>query len=274
MCLFMYFFTIFFFSIEALAAPETLPNKPPDMKVLQNLPDKEEALKEVQKGETMIDIRRDAIKEAALSYGARGGLAMRTYEIRQELERRTRHLDRIFDFRQLLIPAPSGLLIEPPVVREGLDNLMIENNGREAAVTDKFLQISRNARIVAAPRSWRQYLERNWGDVEPPPDVLYPENDEERNLYNEYIEKGWQEGLRQAEDIFQDDLNLLVSDFVGMVRYKSLLAQNMISRPFALQVNKGVTGGGVEMRIGDRSVNLTGMPELIPGYNSWQPANR
>jgi hypothetical protein len=51
-----------------------------------------------------IDIRRDAMKEAALSYGARGGLAWRTFEIRDEMETRARYMDKVFDFRQLLIP--------------------------------------------------------------------------------------------------------------------------------------------------------------------------
>ena len=220
------------------------------------------------------DIRGDAIKEAALSFGARGGLAWRTWHIRNELEGRARYLDRIFDFRQLLIPAPSGLLIEPPIISEAMDATLIENRGMEAALADRVLNINENARIVTAPRTWRSYLERQWGDVEPPPDILRPANEEEREIWAERVHEGWKRGVEQADDIFQADLNRLSADFKGMVRYRSLLAHGMVSPPYATQVDRGVTGDGNTMRIGDRALSITELPQLQTGYKKWQPANR
>ena len=221
-----------------------------------------------------LDIKLNAQKEAAFSYGARGGLAWRTYYIREEMETRARYLDKVFNFRELLIPAASGLLIEPPVVSEAEDAMVINGRGMDAAVADRVLNINRNSRIVSAPRTWRAYLEREWGDVEPPPDVLRPENKEERKRWTQWIKEGWQEGINQADEIFQADLNKLVADYQGMIRYRSLLAQNMISPPFAMQVDRGVTGGGDQMRIGDRVLTLTDLPKLQTGYQEWQPANR
>ena len=221
-----------------------------------------------------LDIRRDAIKEAAISLGARGGLAWRSYYIRQSLDKRARYLDKVFDFRQLLISAPSGLLIEPPIINESINNMLIEGDGQQAAVSDRMYNIINNARIVSTARTWRTYLERDWGVVESPPDILRPEDDEERALWIELVTKGWEEGVRQADEIFQDDLNLLIADFEGMIRYRTLLAQGMVSQPYALQVDRGITGGGDEMRIGDRAVQITGVPELITGADQWKPANR
>ncbi len=57
------------------------------------------------------DIREDALKEAAISFGARGGLAKRTWEIRKNLDTRARYLDKVYDFEQLLVAAPSGFKI-------------------------------------------------------------------------------------------------------------------------------------------------------------------
>jgi defect-in-organelle-trafficking protein DotC len=221
-----------------------------------------------------IDIRNDALKEAALSYGARGGLAWRTYFIREEMETRARYLDKVFDFRQLLIPAPSGLLIEPPVISEAQDAMLIEQGGQNAAVADRVYNIGRNARIVSAPRTWRAYLERQWGDITPPPEILFPTSKAELELWHNFVDRGWQAGIEQADEIFQADLNKLASDYNGMVRYRMLLAQGMVSPPYALQVDRGVTGGGNEMRVGDRSVAITGLPQLQPGTQTWQPANR
>ena len=59
-----------------------------------------------------------------------------------------------------------------------------------------------------------------------------------------------------------------------MVRYRKLLAQGMVSPPYANQVDRGVTGGGYQMRVGDRAIQLTGTPQLISGHDQWKPANR
>jgi len=235
---------------------------------------KEKRSKDDDEPSMPLDIRNDAVKEAALSYGARGGLNWRTYYIRQEMETRARYMDKVFDFRQLLIAAPSGLLIEPPVIGESVDAMVIDGGGQEAAVADRVYNIGRNARIVSAARTWRMYLERQWGEVNPPPDILLPNSDKEQHDWNEWFDKGWQAGVEQADEIFQADLNKLSSDYQGMVRYRTLLSQGMVSPPYALQVDRGVTGGGNEMRVGDRNVSITGLPELQTGTQEWSPVNR
>lgn len=246
--------------------------EPPSLRELQNIPDAPPMGKDAK--EPPLNIRRDALKEAAISYGARGGLALRTWQIRKELATRARYMDRVYDFKALLIPAPSGFLIEPPVISESMNATLIESGGQEAAVSDRIYNIIANVRIVNAPRTWRGYLERQWGPVDLPSEVLRPKNMEERKIWKEYVAKGWAEGFRQAEEIFEDDLNRLQADFRGMVRYRMLLAQKMVSPPYALQVDRGVTGGGAEMRVGDRAIEITGTPQLLPGAKAWTPASR
>jgi defect-in-organelle-trafficking protein DotC len=221
-----------------------------------------------------LDIREDAMKEAALSYGARGGLAWRTYQIRQELEGSARYMDKVFNFRQLLISAPSGFLIEPPIITEAENNMIVEGGGLQAAVTDRMFNINTNVKIVTAPKTWRQYLEREWGEVEPPPNILRPTNREERAIWIKQVERGWKEGVQQADEIFESDLNLLVAHFRGMVRYRILLAQEMVTPTLAVQTDRGITGGGNQMRIGDRAVQIVDIPQLVPESEEWQPANR
>jgi hypothetical protein len=59
-----------------------------------------------------------------------------------------------------------------------------------------------------------------------------------------------------------------------MVRYRMLLKQNMISAPYALLEERGVTGGGSQMRVGDRAITITGPSQLNSRAEEWQPANR
>ncbi len=255
---------------DRLDKPDVTP-LPPPIEQLKEIPGPKEIKKETA---LPLDIRKEALKEAALSYGARGGLAARTYDIRKQLDKRASYLDKVYNFRELLIAAPSGLQIEPPIVSESLDALLIEANGQTAAVSDTIYNINRNANIVSAARNWRQYLERQWGDVEEPPEILRPMNAEERAIWRELVEKGWKEGTVQADEIFEQDLNTLIADFNGMVRYRKLLAQSMISPPFAQQIDRGVTGDGNTMRVGDRAVQITDAPKLISGSNTWRPASR
>lgn len=246
---------------------------PPSLNELQAL-EPEIKASEGEESAMPLDLRRDAMREAAYSFGARGGLAIRTWQIRTELETRAEYLDKIFDFRQLLIPAQSGMLIEPPVISEALDAMHIESGGLSAAVSDSVYNIGRNARIVSTARTWRQYLEREWDPVDSPPDILRPANDAERADWKKWTAKGWEEGITQANDIFQEDINQLTSDYRGMVRYRMLLAKGMVSPPYALQIDRGVTGGGDEMRVGDRALSITGLPSLKADTSEWQPANR
>lgn len=204
-----------------------------------------------------LKIRRDSMREAALSYGARGGLAFRTKEIMGELENNAPAMDKVYNFRRLLIKAPGNMYIEPPIISEALNNFLVSPNGEEAAIADAVYQIARKARIVSAPRNWRQYLERVWEKVTPPPNILIPETPAERKAWRIWVREGWHEGVAQANETFQADLNRLIADFEGQVRYRVLLTQNKVSVPYATLEDRGVSGSQEETVVGNRPVNVT-----------------
>lgn len=227
--------------------------------------------------EIALDMRKDAQREAALSYGARGGLAKRSYQIMERLRGFEPIFDKVFSFRQLLIKAPSGMLIEPPIVKETLDSMVITEGGNEAAVTDQLLKISKQAKIVSAPREWRQYLWMTYtAEITPPPRVLWPKDATEQAQWNEWVRQGWEEGYHQGDDIFERNLNQLVSDYNGMVRYRMMLAQGKVSQPYAMQEDRGITSANnrSEMRVGDRALRITGPSQFLTGAEEWKPADR
>ncbi len=224
--------------------------------------------------EIALDMRKAAQREAALSYGARGGLAKRNYQIMERMRGFDAVLDRVFDFRSLLVKTASGLLIEPPIVKESVDALVITDGGTEAAVADKVFDINKTAKIVSAPRDWRQYLIQTWSEVPPPPHVLWPKNKQEQADWSSWVAQGWNAGTEQAEQIFESNVNLLVAEYNGMVRYRMLLAQGMISAPYAMHEDRGVTGDKNQMRVGDRAVRITGPSQFLTGAELWKPADR
>lgn len=256
-------------AIPAMAQEVPAPEVSPPPPVLTDLQEQTKG-QGLQAGNALgIEIRGEALREAALSYGARGGLAYRTFEIQRRLAEYDTSLTKSFDFRRLLIAAPSGFLIEPPIVSEGQKAVIVNGAGQEAVVADRVFRINKGARIVTAPRDWRLYLERDWGKVDAPPALLLPKDDVERKVWREFVKEGWDAGVKQAEETFEADVDRLTNDFVGMVRYRELLTQGMISPPFAMHEDRGVTGGGAEMRVGDRGVAITGPSVLIPRSEKW-----
>jgi defect in organelle trafficking protein DotC len=266
---------------EENAVNKDAPSPPPPnivqmqswLKVADDDEDSDEK-EEKSKRKVGVQIRFDALKEAALSYGARGGLAWRTFQIQRRLAEQEGNITRIFNFNNLLIAAPSGLVIEPPVVTEAQKAVIVSSGGQNAAVADRVYRINRNARIVTAPRNWRAYLERDWGKIDPPPLALNPKNDDELERWRKQLQVGWDEGVRQADDIFQADLDRLNTDYLGMIRYRELLAQGVITPPYATQEDRGVTGGGSEMRVGDRGLVITGPSQFNPKSERWITAPR
>jgi defect-in-organelle-trafficking protein DotC len=254
-------FSVLIFSPKLTQAND----KPPTLESLQKIEAGE------QKQEVGFQVRVEAQKEAALSFGMRGGLAWRTHAINQRLQRFADPLSRTYNFRQLLMAAPGGVYVEPPVIEEQIEALQIADAGQSAALTDKVLTITGNAKLVTTSRDWRNYLERDWGAPENPPDILLPTTAEERANWKKWVAEGWQQGIEQANDIFAEDMARLTRDFTGMVRYRKLLAQAMVSAPYAGLVERGVTGGGLEMRIGDRAVTITGPAQLKRQSDTWRP---
>ena len=59
-----------------------------------------------------------------------------------------------------------------------------------------------------------------------------------------------------------------------MVRYRMLLAQGMVSAPYAKHEERGVTGDGNQMRIGESALTITNPSQFIIGANTWRPADR
>ena len=257
------------------APAAAVPGPPPKLDSLENRDeDDDDALSDdVGAPGKGLQLRKEALKEAALSYGARGGLARHTWEIAQQLKVNDSALSRTFDFSKLLIPVSAGLLMEPPIVSEADDASVVAERGQNAAVADVVYRINQNARIVTRARDWHTYLERDWGEVSPPPSQLLPADSDERDLWKKWVDEGWQAGWQQADDIFQADLERLTHDFTGMVRYRVLLAEGMITPPYANHEDRGITGGGSEMRVGDRAVTITGLAQLNPQGKRWTPAD-
>lgn len=211
-------------------------------------------------------IRLSSIKEAALGYGVRSGLARRSYEISRVIADNQELLDRIFNFNSLLIERN----VLPPVLSEATNTLR-QPDADTIRVADLTYRIERQAAFVTVPPGWREYLvlEHRY-EVSMPPAVLLPKTAEEKKVWTEHVREGWLTGVRQADAIYEQSLSRLERDFKGMVLYRSLLAKGMIGRPYVAEAALGVTGDGDSMAVNDRILRITAKPRLNSDPAVWK----
>lgn len=235
----------------------------PDLKTLENLQQKEVGILPVS------GLRTVALRDLALSLGARSGLASRAEVVNQGLLAKSREFDRVFNFQELLLDNQ----ILPPVLIEARHTLNLADE-HSIRVSDRSYKILRQARFVTAPPNWRDYLFMAYPKPEFPDMTLLPNSADERRIWRENVAKGWSRGVEQADQIYQENLARLKRDYEGMIRYRFLLAQKMVSPPHVAHRDLGVTGGGEELSLGDQTLEIMALPSLQPDSKKWEPALR
>lgn len=211
-------------------------------------------------------IRYQAIQETALSIGAQSGLAWQSKNIDKQLERQSGTLDRIYAFNALVLDHN----ILPPILLEGR-NILNQADANTIRIADRRYKIARQARFITTAPTWRQYLWMDYIKPDRPNDMLLPETEYEQELWDYYVAVGWGAGVRQAGVIFSNNVARLKEDFNGMILYRKLLAQNMVSPPYVAHTDLGVTGDQGEINIDDQVLRITALPQLNPDSNNWNP---
>ena len=212
-------------------------------------------------------IREMALKETALSLGAQSALAWRAKFINDQLVAQSRNLDAIYDFNSLTLEHN----ILPPVLLEGRNTLNLADT-QTIRISDRTYKVAKQARFITTPPNWRQYLWMDYKKPEYPHVTLLPKTKQERQIWCIYIDKGWSNGVDQANIILEESIARIKEDFAGMILYRKLLAMNMVSPPFVSHTDLGVTGDAGEIRIDDRVLRITALPALNVNSNEWRAA--
>jgi defect-in-organelle-trafficking protein DotC len=222
-------------------------------------------------GKPVSPMRGHALREAALSYGARGGLAAQSYAINIMLLQNQARLDRTFDFSRLVVPVSNGqTLMAPPIVTEAQMAFALAPGGQVAKQTDRVYQITQEARLASAPPNWRTYLVRSWADPAKPPRDLLPRTRAEAVAWTAWVAKGWALGEQQGTQIFLDDLDRLKQDYIGMVRYRVLLTAGLVEAPTTVFHDQAISGGRDRMLVGNQVIRITNQPGLNPAERQWR----
>ena len=225
-----------------------------------------------QAGDGLETGRAETLRQAALIFGAQGGLAARSFAINEMLRRYEAELNRVYDFRSLVLPVGGGqTLMRPPIISEAQMAFALGENGQVARETSCIFEITREAQLTSAPPDWRAYLVRTWGAPARPADAALPRTRGEVEYWNRVLAEGWAQGERQAVDIFLSDLGRLQRDIVGMARYRLLLERGLVEEPRVAFQSTAAEGGRSRLAIGDRTVRITDQPGLQANRRRWHP---
>ena len=215
------------------------------------------------------DMRRNAMRTAAVGYAARAGLTHRGWEIAGILERFAPQIGRVFRFRDLMIHE-GGFLVQPPVLAETRQAFRLDRSFNRAASAGRHLKIVAAERILSGLPDWRDFLVRQWAEAEAPAAVLFPRDAAERELWRGWLEEGWTEGTDLADMIFLDDLDRLTGYFEGLVLWHRLNRQRMVSAPILSLERSAVSGGGDVMRIDESLVTISARASFVARPDLWR----
>ncbi len=215
-------------------------------------------------GTGLSGLRTKSLRDSAMSIGAQGGLAFASEHMNQQLTHDSKYLDSIFNFNAMVLS--HGVM--PPVLVQGDHSLNLADPNT-IRVADRTYTIVKQARFATTPPNWREYLWLSFTKPVLPDKTLLPRNSEEQKIWREGIESGWAKGIEQSYSIFQQNLARLKRDYNGMLLYRKLLQERMISAPFVSRTELGVTGNGSDMRVNDQVLRIVELPKLQSNSKHW-----
>jgi defect-in-organelle-trafficking protein DotC len=210
-------------------------------------------------------MRVQILRDTALSVGARAGLAQRARQINRMLLKHEVVLARIFNFHAMLLENQ----ILPPVLVEARQAASFSSND-SIRIAEMNYKILHQAKFVSTAPHWRDYLWMSYRNPDTPDKTLLPNNREEKVVWQKYVEEGWLAGILQAESIFRENIHRLERDYNGMIRYRKLLASNMVSPPYVTSVDMGITGDKDNITVHDRVLKITAFPGLEVDSSKWK----
>lgn len=214
---------------------------------------------------TIGKLRRRVLEDIAMTMGAQAGLAWASEQINLQLNKDRRYFDNIFNFNAMVLS--HGVL--PPVLVEG-DNSLNLHDPNTIRVADRTYKIVAQARFATTAPNWREYLIMGFSRPPLPDKSLLPRTSEEQKIWKRYTRIGWEKGIEQSYSIFQQNLARLKRDYRGMIIYRKLLQEKMISPPFVARTELGVTGDGSDMRINDQVLRIVELPKLQTNSRNWR----
>jgi len=214
------------------------------------------------------EMRPRALKQTAKTLALQKAVQWRYQKIKEVLQKYEQKLNSIFNFSPLTM---RGGKILPPVITEAKRSYRLESKKRASSV-DAVYRIIKPAKMISNAPSWRTYLLKGYSSFSKE-DVrarVLPQNKKERKIWKKAAVKGWKMGVKQANSLYQKNLHELVRDFKGILKFKTLEEQNMVSLPVVAQGEMGIQVQGKKLSVDKKIFRITS-PSSFKESKEWTP---
>ncbi|MBE0468170.1 MAG: type IV secretory system conjugative DNA transfer family protein [Methyloprofundus sp.] len=212
------------------------------------------------------DLRVGELAKASYSYHFQVS-AIEEYEnISNKLRSIKGKLDQIYSFSSYLLN--NGRVL-PPVITESDGSFEILSNSM-SRITSKQYKIEKQARIVATPPTWRDYL---YQDFDKPIEIhsaLMPKNEMEWRIFNIEKERAIESGKKHAFLLFDHSKAVLDRDMKGIVKFHALSEMGMVDVPILSEGRVGIKVGDTMLDIDQRVFELHNRGGF-KGKEEWKP---
>lgn len=261
---------------QILIAPNINQNKAVKKSEPQELKSLLEPKRTGTKMETAVSqMRPDAIREAAQLATFQKAMAWRYGQLVDQTEKYANILDTAFNFSPLLITQGEALIMPPMLAKAGA-SMRIEGNDTATSAIATY-ELLEPARYIASTPTWRQFLMvDSFPKAEEPNPALLPRTSAEKAIWRKAVHKAWNEGVTQADHLYEDNVARMTREYRGIILYHLLTAEHLISNLATASADMGRHISGNKLNIGQHVYRITRPSSFIaaPGKNLSKAARK
>ncbi|QYY33644.1 type IV secretory system conjugative DNA transfer family protein (plasmid) [Cupriavidus pinatubonensis] len=216
-------------------------------------------------------VRTAALRATAQAVGTQTGMIERAQEIGRVIDRRQADLDRNFRFGDLVM----GQGVLPPVIIKTENARTTTKNAMRVA--GAVYKISEPARFQSGSPSWRDWLLMGLPTADEMPalptnEQLLPRDNEERKFWDQQVKAAYEDGRRQAQEIFDNNLANLKQVYIGMRTFYDLYQRGMVSLPEIARTQDIVNRDDPNtIVVGDTLFRITVNSDFVTKPDRWVP---
>lgn len=213
------------------------------------------------------EVRLKSIKVAAFSWGVQEGMFWRYEGINKLLDDNATYLHTVFNFNKFIY---EGKMLLPTVQKA--ERIIHQISDKTARTYDVSIELDRPAKLVPMVPTWREYLVRQIDPPQKPHEAMFPRNSIEERAWLDALNKGWEEGVKQANDIYDLDVTLLHKEMSGLYIFRKLLAMNYFKMPKISESKYGniLLADGKVMNLNDTVYTIT-VESSFENIEDWEP---
>lgn len=213
--------------------------------------------------------RIESIKTIVREAATRNAMRARLKEISNIVQVNERKLDTVYNFQPYMI----NTVVVPPVIVEA-HNISDVQNSRSFSVLGTRYEIKENARFSHLPPNWRDFLTFNVESyevgVDSLPSELKPKTNQEKKAFDDAMNRGVEDGVREADAIFSHQLNRLNQSYIGMLKFHQFVLNGKITMPAIARTNIALAGNGNTMMLNQSNFQITQLPKFVDDTRNWK----